>query len=79
MPVSGSPRALLAEHRVCGARQTFQKGLQTRRVGNDNQWVLAAHPLTVSIVAKIQVVRSYSPGLEKQRIDNNWPDNEQHR
>lgn len=39
----------------------------------------AARPLTVSVVAKIEVVRVYSPRFEEHPIDNNGPDNEQHR
>ena len=37
----------------------------------------AARPSTVSVVAKIEVVRAYSSRFEEQRIDNNGPDNEQ--
>lgn len=47
--------------------------------GHDGHCVPAARPLTVSIVAKIQVVRAYSPGSKEQRIEHDGPENKQRR
>ena len=52
---------------------------RTRQFGHDSHCYPAGRHLTVSGVAKIQLVRPYSPGSEEHRIDNNRSDNEQHR